>query len=353
MPQQIRFCTAFDGARLAYATAGAGPAVVRAPHWLTHLEYEWHSPIWKPWIDAFARRFTFVRMDERACGLSDRDVGELSFECWVRDLEAVVDAAGLERFVLFGHSQGGAISIEYAARHPERVSHLVLLGAYARGWNRRGLNAQQLEELEAQLKLVELGWGRDEPSYRQMFAAQFIPGATLEQLRSMTELQRLSASARDVARIIRCFLDIDVRQAASRVRCPTLVLHARNDVRVPFEEGRLLAGLIPGARFVPLETANHILLSPEPAFGSFFDVLGGFVGTGAAAHEERFRQLTAREIEVLELLAQGRDNAQIAATLGLAEKTVRNNISHIFDKLGVENRSQAIVAARDSGFGRR
>lgn len=351
MPQQIRFCTSFDGTRLAYATAGAGPALVRAPHWLTHLEYEWESPIWKPWIAAFARRYTFVRMDERGCGLSDWEVADISFESWVRDLEAVVDAAGLERFALFGHSQGGAISIEYAARHPERVTHLVLLGAYARGWHHRGLRPLQLQELQAQLKLVEVGWGRDEPSYRQMFAAQFVPGATLEQLRSMTELQKLSASPANVARIIRNFLDIDVRDAAARVRCPTLVVHARNDVRAPFEEGRLLAGLIPKARFVSLDTSNHILLSQEPAFGEFFDTLRGFLG-GQAGPDVRFRQLTARETEVLELLARGRDNAQIAATLGLSEKTVRNNVSHIFDKLGVESRAQAIVLARDAGFGK-
>ncbi len=346
--QQIRFCTSFDGTRLAYAVHGDGPAVVRAPHWLTHLEYEGQSPIWKPWIAAFTRRFRLVRMDERACGLSDRGVPEVSFESSVRDLEAVVDAAGLERFALFGHSQGGAISIAYAARHPGRVSHLVLLGAYARGAHHRNLGAGQLEELEAQLKLVERGWGRDDPSYRQMFASQFLPGATLQELASMSELQRRSASAADAARVIRSFLGIDVTRAAAALRCPALVLHARGDRRVPFEEGRLLAGLIPAAQFMPLESDNHILLAHEPAFARFFAAVHGFLGTA----DGRFAALSAREREVVDLIAAGRDNAQIAARLALSEKTVRNNITRIFVKLGVETRAQAIVLAREHGFGK-
>ncbi len=350
---QIRFCSSFDGTRLAYAVQGSGLAVLRAPHWLTHLEYEGQSPIWKPWIAAFTRRFRLVRMDERACGLSDWDVGEVTFESAVRDLEAVADAAGIERFALFGHSQGGAISVAYAARHPERVSHLVLLGAYARGAYRRGLGAHQREELEAQLKLVEHGWGRDDPSYRQMFAAQFLPGATLEELAAMSELQRRSASAANAVRVIRSFLDIDVTEAAAAVRCPTLVLHARGDRRVPFEEGRLLAGLIPGARFEPLESANHILLAHEPSFVQFFDAVQAFLAGEGDAAPLSFVALTPRERQVLGYIAEGRDNAQIAAQLGLSDKTVRNNITHIFDKLGVQTRAQAIVLARENGFGKR
>lgn len=347
--QHIRFCTSFDGTRLAYAVEGEGPVVVRAPHWLTHLEYEAQSPVWKPWIGAFVERFRLVRMDERACGLSDRAVPEVSFESSVRDLEAVVDAAGIGRCALFGHSQGGAISIAYAARHPERVSHLVLLGAYARGAHHRQLGEEQREELEAQLKLVERGWGRDDPSYRQMFASQFLPGATLEELASMSELQRRSASPEDAARVIRSFLGIDVTAAAAAVRCPTLVLHARGDRRVPFEEGRLLAGLVPGARFMPLESANHILLAHEAAFGQFFDAVRAFLAGGT---DRRFAGLSAREREVLDLIAAGRDNAQIAARLELSEKTVRNNITRIFVKLDVATRAQAIVLAREHGFGK-
>lgn len=352
MSQQIRFCTGFDGTRLAYAMSGGGTPLVRAPHWLTHLEHEWQSAIWKPWIESLSRGRAVLRLDERGCGLSDRDVADISFEAWVRDLEAVVDAAGLGRFALFGHSQGGAIAVEYAVRHPERVTHLVLLGAYARGWMKRGLSPKHVDELQALLKLVEVGWGRNDPSYRQIFSTGFMPGGTLEQLNAMSELQRVSATPDCAVRILRAMYEIDVRESAARVRCPTLVLHARGDRRVPFEEGRLFAGLVPGARLVTLETDNHILLSHEPAFRRFFEELDAFLprqpGNAPAA---AFAQLTAREAEVLERIARGLDNAQIAAHLGLSEKTVRNHITRIFDKLAVENRSQAIVLARNHGLG--
>ncbi|MDB5803599.1 MAG: helix-turn-helix transcriptional regulator [Betaproteobacteria bacterium] len=350
--QQIRFCKSFDGTRLAYAVSGEGPALVKAPHWLTHLEYEWQSPIWRPWIDAFSRNRTFVRMDQRGCGLSTRDPAEISFEALVRDLEAMVDAAGHARFALFGHSQGSAIAVEYAARHPERVSHLVLLGSYARGALKREPAAGRADELQAQLKLIEVGWGRDDASYRQMFSSQFIPGGTLEQLNSMSELQRHSAAPETAVRIISALFSIDVCDTAAQVQCPTLVVHARRDRRVPYEEGVRLAGLIAGAQLLPLDTDNHILLHQEPAFGQFFGALAAFLPRGAGSGAAAFAQLTAREGEVLERIAQGLDNAQIAAHLGLSEKTVRNHITRIFDKLGVENRPQTIVRAREAGLGK-
>jgi len=346
MKQEIRFCRSFDGTRIAYATAGEGPPLVKAPHWLTHLEYEWQSPIWRRWIASLAQGRTLVRMDERGCGLSDRGVREFSLAHYVNDLEAVIDAAGPERFALFGHSQGGAIALEYAARHPERVSHLVLLGTYARGRLKR--LPQRREESEAQLKLVEVGWGGDDPSYRQFFASQFMPGATLEQLRLMSELQRVSSSPEEAVRLLRSFYEIDVSESLPRISCPTLVLHARGDLRVGFEEGRSVAAAIPDARFVPLESDNHILLEHEPAFARFFAELDAFLPGKRAS----FPVLTARESEILEHIARGLDNAQIAARLALSEKTVRNHITHIFDKIGVESRAQAIVLARERGLGR-
>jgi len=347
MNPQIRFCKSSDGTRLAWAVTGEGPPLIKAPHWLTHLEYEWRSPIWRPWIEALSRRNTLVRMDVRGCGLSDWDVSELSLEAYVRDLEAVVDASGFERFALLGHSQGAAFSVEYAARHPERVSHLVLLGGYARGWMKRDLPPERIEELNAAIKLIEVGWGRDDPSYRQMFSSQFIPGATLEQLRSLSELQRISASPETAARLIRSYIEIDVAASAARVRCPTLVMHARGEVRVPLSEGRTLASLIPGARLVVLESPNHILLSHEPAFRQFFEELAAFLPGGGVQLEG----LTPRESEILERIAQGLDNAQIAAHLAMSEKTVRNHVTRIFDKLGVATRPQAIVLARERGLG--
>ncbi len=351
MSPPIRFCRSFDGAGIAFAMSGEGPPLVRAPHWLTHLEYEDRSPVWKPWIASLSRSHALLRMDERGCGLSDRDGVEISFEAWVRDLEAVVDAAGLDRFALFGHSQGGAIAVEYAVRHPGRVTHLVLLGAYARGQMKRGPTPERVAELEALLKLVEVGWGRDDPSYRQLFSTQFLPGGSPVQQDSMSELQRISATPASAVRIMRSMFEIDVRESAPNVTCPTLFLHARRDRRVPFEEGRLFAGLVPGARFVPLETDNHILLPQEPPFRQFFEALEAFVPRSGAGRSF-FPVLTAREAEVLECIARGLSNAQIAAGLGIAEKTVRNNITRIFDKLAVESRAQAIVLARDGGLGK-
>jgi pimeloyl-ACP methyl ester carboxylesterase/DNA-binding CsgD family transcriptional regulator len=350
--QQIRFCRSFDGTRIAYSLTGEGPAIVRSPHWLSHVEYEWDSPLWRPWIDEMARSYTYLCMDERACGLSDWNVKDISFEAWVRDFEAVIDAAGMPRFALFGASQGASIAIEYAVRHPQRVSHLVLLGGYGRGWLRRGLPPERVAELEALLKLVEVGWGREDPAYRQIYSTQFIPGATLEELQSLSELQRRSCSAENAVRIIQAMFEIDVTQSAPQVRCPTLVLHARGDRRAPFEEGRILASLIPGSRLVPLETDNHILLKREPAFARFFEELRLFIPSGrGSTPAATFSELTTREGQILEHIARGLDNAQIAAHLGMSEKTVRNHITHIFDKIGVENRSQAIVLARENGLG--
>ena len=349
MKQQIRFCKSFDGTRIAYSLSGDGPPLVRAPHWLTHVEYELESPLWRPWIETLAAGRSLVRMDLRGCGLSDRDVRELTFEHYVNDLEAVIDAAGLDQVALFGHSQSGAIAVEYAARHPHRVSHLVLLGAYARGALKRGLPPERIAELEAQLKLVQAGWGREDAAYRAMFSTQFAPGATLEQLNSLSELQRRSASAENAERLMRSFFAIDVSASAARVRCPTLAFHAREDRRVPFEEGRSLAALIPGAQLVPLDTANHALVSHEPAWRHFFDALEAFLPR--ALTRPALSGLTSRETEILERMARGHDNGAIAAELGLSEKTVRNHVTHIFDKLGVQTRAQAIVLARDAGVG--
>lgn len=349
----IRLCPSFDGTHIAFTVTGSGPPLVKAPHWLTHLEYEARSPLWKRWIAELGGQHRLLRMDLRACGLSDTDAADLTFEAYVRDLESVVDAAGFtEPFALFGHSQGAASAIEYAARYPERVSHLVVLGGYARGLLHRGLAPERIAEYEAQLMLVAAGWGREDASYRQMFALQFIPGGTLEQVHSMSELQRVASTPQNAARLIRSFFSIDVSASARRIACPTLVLHARGDRRVPFEEGRLLAGLIPAARLVPLETDNHILLPQEPAFGQFFSELRAFL-PGAARGEARraFATLTPREGQVLEQIARGHDNAHIARELGISEKTVRNNVTRIFDKLGVGSRAQAIVLAREHGLG--
>lgn len=351
LKQQIRFCTSHDGVRIAYARSGQGPTVVKAANWLSHLEFDLESPVWSHMLVELSRSHTLLRYDERGCGLSDREVADLSFDAWLRDLETVVDAAGVERFPLLGISQGASIAVAYAVKHPERVSHLVLHGGYARGRLKRAVNPQQCEEAETMIKLAELGWGQQNPAFRQFFTTQFIPGGTAEQHHWFNELERVSTSPTNAARFMREFADIDVVELLPRVACPTIVLHASRDARVPFDEGRLIAGLIPGARFVPLESDNHLLLESEPAWPRWLEEVRAFLPATGDVTDPLFANLTPRERDLLELIAQGRDNAQVAAHLGLSEKTVRNHITSIFAKLEVENRSQAIVLARKAGFG--
>jgi pimeloyl-ACP methyl ester carboxylesterase/DNA-binding CsgD family transcriptional regulator len=348
--QHIRFCTSHDGVRIAYATYGSGPPLVKAANWLSHLEFDFESPVWSHLVAELAREHTLVRYDERGCGLSDWNV-ELSFEAWVGDLEAVVHAAGVERLPLLGISQGASIAIAYAVRHPDRVTHLVLHGGYARGRLKWGAPEAQREQTEVMIRLAEIGWGQQNPAFRQFFTTQFIPDGTPEQHQWFNELERISTSASNAGRFLRVFSEIDVEDMLPRVACPTLVFHSVRDARVPFDEGRLMAGGIPGARFVPLESNNHLLLASESAWRRFVDELHAFL-PGAAPASGAFAALTPRERELVELIAQGRDNAQIAAELGLSTKTVRNHITKIFAKLEVENRAQAIVLARQSGFGR-
>ena len=321
--------------------------LLRAPHWITHLDHD--ASVWGHLYDELARRFSLVRFDQRGCGLSDRSVSEISFEAWVRDVEAVVDAVQLERFAILGVSQGAAIAVACAARHPERVSHLILYGGYANGWANRDITAFEREKLNTLGKLIELGWSGRDPSLRQVFTMQLMPGASTEQARALNELMHLSASTETAMQIYHAFNSFDVREEATLVRCPTLVMHVTGDRRVPFEDGRTLASLIPGARFVPLDSNNHLLLPAEPAMARFFDAIDQFIPRRNASI--KFAGLTSREHAVLEHVAQGLDNAQIAARLQLSEKTIRNYLVSIFDKLEVENRSQAIVRAREAGLG--
>jgi pimeloyl-ACP methyl ester carboxylesterase/DNA-binding CsgD family transcriptional regulator len=348
--QQIRFCSAHDGVRIAYAMSGRGPPLVKVANWLSHLEYDWESPVWRPLLAELSRDHTLVRYDERGCGLSDWNVEDLSFDAWIHDLETVVEAAGVDRFPLLGISQGASIACAYAVRHPERVTQLILHGGYTRGRLRRAKTPQQRDEAEMMIRLAEIGWGRENPAFRQFFTTQFIPDGTPEQHRWWNELVRISTSPANAARIMRNFGEIDVGDLLTRVACPTLVLHATHDARVPFEEGRMLAGLIPGARFVPIESNNHVLLDSEPGWQRWLDEVRAFLPHASTA-DPAFARLTQRERALLELIAQGRDNAQIAARLGLSEKTVRNHITSIFAKLEVDNRARAIVVARNAGFG--
>ena len=276
LQQQIHFCTASDGVRIAYASAGSGPPLVKTANWLNHIEYDWQSPVWSYLLHGLAAEYQLVRYDERGNGLSDWDVEDISFEAFVRDLETVVDAAQLQRFALLGMSQGCAVSIVYALRHPERVSHLVLFGGYARGRRKRG-SALEIEKTEATTKLMRLGWGQENPAFRHMFTSHFIPGGTPDQMKWFNDLQRVTTSPNNAARIREAMNDIDVSQLLERVTVPTLVVHCQGDQVVPFEEGRLIASRISGARFVALESCNHLILPGEPALGRFLGEVRTFI----------------------------------------------------------------------------
>jgi pimeloyl-ACP methyl ester carboxylesterase/DNA-binding winged helix-turn-helix (wHTH) protein len=278
--QRIRFCTADDEARIAYATSGAGPPLVKPANWMTHLEFDWESPVWRHWLRELSREHTLVRYDERGSGLSDRVVDDLSFDAWVRDLETVVDAMGLERFPMLGISQGCAVAIAYAVRHPERVTKLVLYGGYAEGAYKRARTPEELAEADLVMRQLPLGWGRDNPAFRLFFAARFIPDGSAEQMRWFSELQRISTSPEIAARLRETAANIDVTPLAPLVRAPTLVLHADGDAAIPFDQGRLLAALVPEARFVSLESRNHILLEEESAWGRFCEETGRFLAEG-------------------------------------------------------------------------
>jgi pimeloyl-ACP methyl ester carboxylesterase/DNA-binding CsgD family transcriptional regulator len=359
--QELRFFTAADGVRLAYARQGSGPPLVRAAHWLSHLELDWHSPVWSSFLTELARDRTLIRYDERGTGLSDRDVADLSFEAMVGDLETLVDHLGLERFALLGMSQGAAISVAYAVRHPERVSGIVLCGAYARGHAHRDRSLQQQEEADVLLETIRVGWGTADPKFRRVFASMFIPDAEPDVYDAFDALQRVSASPETAHRLRAMFGTIDVTALLPRVTAPTLVMHVREDGVVPFDEGRLIAASIPGARFVPLEGRGHILRPGTPASARFFELLDSFLASDAVRNppeaprsadaDDRSRRdqlvsmLSAREQEVMSYVAAGRTNDEIATALALSPRTIERHLSNIYLKLGVEGKAARAAAA--------
>lgn len=349
--QTIRFCASADGTRIAVASCGEGPVILRAAHWLSHVDYDLESPVWRPWLQALSARNRFVRYDPRGSGLSDRHTADLSIEAWNADLDAVAASIGEPRFVLLGLSQGGALAVTYALRHPERVSHLILLNAYARGARVRAETDAERLEAETLVNFVRIGWGRENPAFCQFFTNLFIPDGTPEQHRWWGDLERITASPNVAAQLLSNMQGIDVLDQAAGLSVPALILHCRGDMRVPFAEGLKLAAAIPGARFVPLESKNHVLLPDEPAWGVFHAEMAAFLGQERTEQPRAIRQagLTPAESLVLDLIAEGLDNRAIAQRLGKSAKTIRNQVSVIFAKLGVHSRSQAIVMALGGG----
>ena len=346
MRQQVHYVETGDHVQLAWAETGRGPPLVKAATWLTHLQYDTESPVWAHWVRFWGGHYRYIRFDERGCGMSDWNVGDLALPRWVDDLEAVVDAAGIDRpFALLGISQGAATAISYAIRHPRRVSHLILYGGYAVG-GLRGEDPHRTALFRAVMEVAGLGWGSDNPAFRRLFVERFMPEGTAEQMEWFNDLCRRTTSATNAPLLLQARGNVDVLDQLEHVRVPTLVLHANRDQIAPLAQGRLLASRIPGARFVQLDSCNHVLLEHEPAWRDFQDEVLAFTGVvrpEARRDPDRESLLTAREREVLALLCAGRSNAQIGWALGVAEKTVRNHASGLYRKLGVRSRAEAIV----------
>jgi pimeloyl-ACP methyl ester carboxylesterase/DNA-binding CsgD family transcriptional regulator len=341
--QEIRFCVAPDGVRVAWATHGSGPPIVKAGHWLTHVEFDWESPIWRHWLEGLSQGHTLVRYDERGCGLSDREPKEFSLDRFVMDLETVIDAAGVDRFVLLGISQGAATAIAYTVRHPERVERLVLYGGYARGRLHR--DDGERDRHEALVTAIRTGWADPDPAFRHLFSMLFLPEGTQEQMAWYDELQRRTASPETAVRLYQARARVDVRELAPRVTARALVAHARDDRVVPFEEGRILASLLPRAQMVPLDSCNHILLPDEPAWHQFRAEFHTFLAQPTAPAAPELPAFSNRELAVLELVANGLNNEEIAARLYISARTVERHLSNIYVKLGVSGKAARAAAA--------
>lgn len=348
--QTIRYLTTRDQVRLAWASSGTGPSMVKASNWITHLEYDWESPVLHHWVRFLSEHFSLIRYDERGCGLTQRDVGSVSIDHWINDLEDVIDAARPQKpFALIGISQGACACVEYAVRYPERVSHLILYGGYVRGWTKH-TNPDHVREGRALVELTELGWGRPDPIYRRLLTKRFLPEGNEEQLCWFDELCARSVSPEMAARLLVSRGEADVSDLLPLLKVPTLVAHAIGDQIAPISQGQRLAAGIPGAQFIQLDSPNHIMLEHEPAWQRFCDAVLDFTGVRSRAEDEIFKLLSARERDILGKLVVGMTNVEIGRALFISEKTVRNQLTRIFEKLGVVNRSQAIVFARDYGF---
>jgi pimeloyl-ACP methyl ester carboxylesterase len=352
LKQALRFVQLPTGARIAWASTGRGPTLVRAAHWMTHVQRDVHSPFFGPWVERLSASTQFVRYDPRGCGLSESDAVPPGLQASVDELAAVVEATGRPKVALLGLSAGAATVIAYAATRPERVERIVLCGGYARGTLARPVTDAQRRYFEASAQLIETGWGRRNPAVLQLFATMMIPDANDAQKQALVEQQRSSCDGARAAAMLRSNATIDVAALLPAVRCPALVMHCSGDAAVPLDESRLIAAAIPGARFEPLESNNHLPMAGEPAFDAFCDAVAEFVRESAAPEPLAGGAAFApRERQLMELVSRGLDNLQIAARLGLAEKTVRNALSRLYAKLGVEGRSQAIVRLRQAGFG--
>jgi pimeloyl-ACP methyl ester carboxylesterase/DNA-binding CsgD family transcriptional regulator len=354
MDQRIAFARSKDKTTIAYALSGEGPPLVRAGTWLTHVHHDWESPIWAHWLRFMSERHTLVRYDPRGCGLSQTDVDTITFDDWVADLEAVVDRLELESFPLFGMSQGAAVAAEYAIRHPERVTHLTLYAPLVTGWHGRSSPyAQQWQSME---QLVHAGWGESNMAFPSMFAHLFLPHSPPETRHWYAELQRKSASKAVAGRFMHLLGGLSMFSRLKEIRVATLVIQIAREQAIDPRTVTGIAGEIPGSQFVSIDSSNHILLEDEPGWQEFRKAFAQHVPGAAAAPRrstdarERIAQLSNRERKILGEIAKGLSNREIADGLFISEKTVRNHITSVFDKLGVSSRAQAIVMAKEAGL---
>ena len=354
--QDIRFCTSKDGVRLAIASTGSGPPLVRVFNWLTDIEKDLTSVVTGHWIDELSRDYGYVRFDARGCGYSDRNIERMSLDAWVEDLEAVMDAMPLERVPLLGISVGAAVAIAYAVRHPERVSQLVLYGGFARGLLVRDTSAKVLEQAQGLLKAAEIGWGADDPNFRQVFVHRMFRDATSEQLRAFDLVQRDTISGVNAARFLKNNFEIDIQDLARQVRCPVLAFHTKDDPLIPFSEGLLLASLIPNSRFVPLEGCNHIPFESDSAWPLFLAELRAFLPAVPSIRPQAdnpaalIGSLTPRQRQVLLAVAQGQTAKEIARTLDLSPRTVEMHVARVMATLQCSTRAEAVHKASEAGL---
>jgi pimeloyl-ACP methyl ester carboxylesterase/DNA-binding CsgD family transcriptional regulator len=342
-PQEVRFCRSADGTRIAYAVHGSGPPLLLTTCWLSHLEFDWESPVWRHFLLDLGGLATVIRYDERGFGMSDWDVSDFGLEARVADLEAVVDAAGLDRCAMVGMSQGGPVAITYAVRHPGRVSRLILYGTYAS----RHLTDESAELEQTFQQLIKVGWARPDSTFRRVFTQLMIPDASEEQAGWLDDLQPLATSTDNAMRSRAARVTADVSALLPDVAMPTLVVHARGDRMMDFAEARELASCIPQARLVTLDSDNHITLADEPAWPVVVEEFAAFLaaeGLTAPSTPAALRSLSGRELDVLRLVGQGRDNAVVAQELSLSVRTVERHLTSIYTKLGLTGRSARAAA---------
>lgn len=338
--QQVRFCRATDGVRLAWARHGSGPPLVIAACWLSHLQHDWQSPVWRHFLDGLGRIATVYRYDERGFGLSDWDVDDFSLERRLADLETLVEATGLERFALLGMSGPAPVALAYAAKHPDRVTHLVTYGASGGG----ALGGDEEDENAAFVAMIRAGWARPDHLFRRVFTTSFIPGATEVQMCWMDELMRTSTSTENAIASREARRVTDVTELLPRIQAPTLVLTARGDRALGQDWGPRMAALIPDSRLVILESSNHILLADEPAWPMFMSEVSAFLGADGTGSTDAGPALSGREREILLLAAEGLDNAAIAARLTLSLRTVERHLQNVYGKLGLSGRTARAAA---------